>query len=85
MNCKECKCHNFVESQGLGFDGDYRGRGHWCLARIEVEYPTNGAHALYTIREPMSYKESIKTPEWCPKILKTFPAEGLECPIIEVY
>jgi hypothetical protein len=83
MQCKKCECHDFLESRGLGFNGDYRSRGHWCMAKVVVEYP-NDIKAVYSINKPMTYKESIKIPEWCPKIQKIFKTKDCDCKIIEI-
>lgn len=84
MRCKDCECHDFLKSRGLGFDGDYRDKGHWCMAKVVVKYPTTQVHAVYNLSKPMTYKESIKMPEWCPKNQKTFKDKGYDCEIIEV-
>lgn len=81
--CKDCECHDFLKQKGSGYDGDYRGRGHWCMYKITIQYP-HGDKAIYVNHKPMTYKEFIKTPIWCPKNQKNYIVEGIECPIISV-
>jgi hypothetical protein len=81
--CKDCECHDNLKTKGLGFDGDYRSRGHWCMARVLVKYP-NDVNAEYFMKEPMTYKDANNTPSWCPKLQKTFKTAGLNCPILEI-
>lgn len=72
MKCKECEYHDFLERKGLGLNGDYRSREHYCISNVVVEYPTNKVYGIYHLERSMFYKDFIKTPEWCPKIQKTF-------------
>ena len=81
--CKGCECHEKLESRGLGFNGDYRSRGHWCMAQITFKYP-NGEKASVKDKLYMSYKEYLKTPEWCPKKQEIYKFGDIECPVLEV-
>lgn len=83
MSCKDCECHENLKSRGLGTNGDYRDKGHWCEYKIEVQY-SHGGKGLYSNHKPMTYKEYVKTPDWCPKKLKTYKVEGINLPVINV-
>jgi len=83
MKCKDCSCHDNLKDNKCGIRGDYRGSGHWCMATIEIE-TNNGTNVLIGTRRCMSYSESLKSPEWCPKNSTEYIYEDEVCQIINV-
>jgi hypothetical protein len=81
--CKNCECHEYLSSRGLGFNGDYRSKGHWCMYKIHVKTPDD-IKAVFTNHKPISIQEYKDTPSWCPKELQTYTWDGIECKVIEV-
>jgi hypothetical protein len=87
MKCKDCECHDFVESTGHSGDKDTRSRGHYCHAYITVKYPSGGmgTHSVNGLGSKyMTYKEFISVPEWCPLNKKFINTREGKFPIIRV-
>ncbi len=81
--CKNCECHEYLNSRGLGYDGDYRDKGHWCMHIIRLQ-DQDGDEFLIKDKKYISTNEFKETPEWCPKKLNIYNFEGIECNVIEI-
>ena len=84
MNCQDCECHDFLQSKGIGFNGDYRGRGHWCMFDMLLELPYDDIRIVITDEKYMTYKQYKQTPEWCPKNEIKHIYDGIECKVLRV-
>lgn len=81
--CKNCECHEYLNSRGLGFNGDYRDKGHWCMYMIKLKAPDNIIFSIVN-KKYITTKEFKQTPQWCPKKLKTYLVEDIQCDVIAI-